>query len=66
VLRGSTRGAETLFAGAAEAHYGEKLSSPATPRETLRAMADGDGLICSIWWKKWRAEIVKPLDPAGW
>jgi putative ATPase len=56
---------ETLLQRA-EAHYGEKLKLTGDARETLRAMADGDGrYLLNLAEEVAALKIVKPLDPAA-
>jgi putative ATPase len=50
----------------AEAHYGEKLKLTDDARQTLRAMADGDGrYLLNLAEEVAALKIAKPLDPAG-
>ncbi len=56
---------ETLLQRA-EAHYGEPLKLTEDARQTLRAMADGDGrYLLNLTEEVAALKIVKPLDPAG-
>jgi putative ATPase len=56
---------ETLLQRA-EAHYGEKLKLTGDARETLRAMADGDGrYLLNLAEEVAALKIVGPLDPAA-
>ena len=56
---------ETLLQRA-EAHYGEKLKLTVEARDTLRAMADGDGrYILNLAEEVAALKIVGPLDPAA-
>jgi putative ATPase len=56
---------ETLLQRA-EAHYGEKLKLTDDARQTLRAMADGDGrYLLNLAEEVAALKIVKPLDSAG-
>ncbi len=56
---------ETLLQRA-ERHYGEKLPLTADARETLRAMADGDGrYVLNLAEEVAVLKIVKPLDPTA-
>ena len=56
---------ETLLERA-EAHYGEKLKLTGDARETLRAMADGDGrYLLNLAEEVAALKIVGPLDPAA-
>ncbi|HEY0283656.1 MAG TPA: replication-associated recombination protein A [Rhizomicrobium sp.] len=56
---------ETLLQRA-EAHYGEKLKLTADARDTLRAMADGDGrYLLNLVEEVAALKIVGPLDPAA-
>jgi putative ATPase len=56
---------ETLLQRA-EAHYGEPLKLTADARQTLRAMADGDGrYLLNLAEEVAALKIVKPLDSAG-
>ena len=56
---------ETLLQRA-EAHYGEKLKLTGEARETLRAMADGDGrYLLNLAEEVAALKIVGPLDPAA-
>jgi putative ATPase len=49
-----------------EAHYGEKLKLTDDARQTLRAMADGDGrYLLNLAEEVAALKIAKPLDPAG-
>ena len=49
-----------------EAHYGEPLKLTAEARETLRAMADGDGrYLLNLAEEVAALKIAKPLDPAA-
>jgi putative ATPase len=50
----------------AEAHYGEPLKLAPDARESLRAMADGDGrYLLNLAEEVANLKIAKPLDPAG-
>jgi len=50
----------------AEAHYGEKFKLTDDARQTLRAMADGDGrYLLNLAEEVAALKIAKPLDPAG-
>jgi len=50
----------------AEAHYGEALKLTPDARDSLRAMADGDGrYLLNLAEEVASLKIVKPLDPAG-
>jgi putative ATPase len=50
----------------AEAHYGEKLKLTDDARQTLRAMADGDGrYLLNLTEEVASLKIAKPLDSAG-
>src|SRR6185437_7877577 len=50
----------------AETHYGEPLKLIPDARESLRAMADGDGrYLLNLAEEVANLKIVKPLDPAG-
>jgi putative ATPase len=56
---------ETLLQRA-EAHYGEKLKLTDDARQTLRAMADGDGrYLLNLTEEVASLKIAKPLDSAG-
>jgi putative ATPase len=56
---------ETLLQRA-EAHYGEKLKLTDDARQTLRAMADGDGrYLLNLTEEIASLKIAKPLDSAG-
>jgi putative ATPase len=56
---------ETLLQRA-EAHYGEKLKLTDDARQTLRAMADGDGrYLLNLTEEVASLKVVKPLDSAG-
>jgi putative ATPase len=56
---------ETLLQRA-EAHYGEKLKLTDDARQTLRAMADGDGrYLLNLAEEAAALKVVKPLDSAG-
>jgi putative ATPase len=56
---------ETLLERA-ESHYGEKLKLTEDARETLRAMADGDGrYLLNLAEEVAALKIVGPLDPAA-
>jgi putative ATPase len=56
---------ETLLERA-EAHYGEKLKLTDDARQTLRAMADGDGrYLLNLTEEVASLKIAKPLDSAG-
>ncbi|MGN6514900.1 MAG: replication-associated recombination protein A [Rhizomicrobium sp.] len=56
---------ETLLQRA-EAHYGEKLKLTDEARQTLRAMADGDGrYLLNLTEEVASLKIAKPLDSAG-
>src|ERR1700742_3190308 len=56
---------ETLLQRA-EAHYGEKLKLTDDARQTLRAMADGDGrYLLNLTEEVASLKIAKPLDTAG-
>jgi putative ATPase len=56
---------ETLLQRA-EAHFGEKLKLTGDARDTLRAMADGDGrYLLNLVEEVAALKIVKPLDPAA-
>ncbi|MGA7675330.1 MAG: replication-associated recombination protein A [Rhizomicrobium sp.] len=56
---------ETLLERA-ETHYGEKLKLTVEARDTLRAMADGDGrYILNLAEEVAALKIVAPLDPAA-
>ena len=56
---------ETLLQRA-EAHYGEKLPLTVEARESLRAMADGDGrYLLNLAEEVAALKLAKPLDPAG-
>jgi len=56
---------ETLLRRA-EAHYGETLPLTNDARESLRAMADGDGrYLLNLVEELSSVKAVKPLDPAG-
>jgi putative ATPase len=56
---------ETLLERA-EAHYGEKFKLTDDARQTLRAMADGDGrYLLNLAEEVAALKVVKPLDPAA-
>ncbi|HEY8949130.1 MAG TPA: replication-associated recombination protein A [Rhizomicrobium sp.] len=56
---------ETLLQRA-EAHYGEKLKLTDDARQTLRAMADGDGrYLLNLTEEVASLKVAKPLDSAG-
>jgi putative ATPase len=56
---------ETLLQRA-ETHYGEKLPLTAEARDTIKAMADGDGrYILNLAEEVASLKLVKPLDPAA-
>jgi putative ATPase len=66
VLRRLDDAALEVLLTRAEAHYGEKLKLTDDARQTLRAMADGDGrYLLNLVEELQSVKTVKPLDPAG-
>jgi len=66
VLRRLDDAALEVLLQRAEAHYGEKLKLTDDARQTLRAMADGDGrYLLNLVEELQSVKTVKPLDPAG-
>jgi len=66
VLRRLDDAALTTLLERVEAHYGEKLKLTDEARETIRAMADGDGrYLLNLAEEVAALKIVKPLDPAA-
>src|SRR6185437_255390 len=66
VLRRLDDAALEVLLQRAETHYGEKLKLTDDARQTLRAMADGDGrYLLNLVEELQSVKTVKPLDPAG-
>ena len=66
VLRRLDDAALEMLLERAEAHYGEKFKLTDDARQTLRAMADGDGrYLFNLAEEVAALKVVKPLDPAA-
>jgi putative ATPase len=66
VLRRLDDAALEMLLQRAEAHYGEKFKLTDDARQTLRAMADGDGrYLLNLAEEVAALKVVKPLDPAA-
>jgi putative ATPase len=66
VLRRLHDAALEMLLKRAEAHYGEKFKLTDDARQTLRAMADGDGrYLLNLAEEVAALKVVKPMDPAA-